>query len=367
MQRPPPRPAALWGLAAALLVALGWLLARLVWLWLYFGLFFFLLAAILGGSVLFRFLRETRPWPAARLARWSTSLALTATASVIGWEYRYIRGTIGDAPLFADARNALIAADQPHTRASDAATQAFRDKLRSDYPPGGVPGYIRWVCASGRMELSIGDLGLGGREFRSNVTVDHRGLGWLFRTAVALAFLWLGLWWSMWDLRLPAPRVNLIDPEEAEELEQAERREMGDPCHFVFDHTADIGIEAHARDWPGALEESARGLMACIGYLVSPAGGRGELRRIDLQAATREDLLHDWLAELLFCFETARLMPVRFKFRRADEQRIVADVHFRPVDPDNSRFRREVKAVTYHGIEVSEEKRKMVVRVIVDI
>src|ERR1043166_751699 len=62
------------------LAILGWLLARLVWLYYFFGLFFFLVAGLLVGAIGFRIARSARPMAKSRLLRGIISIALCSTA-----------------------------------------------------------------------------------------------------------------------------------------------------------------------------------------------------------------------------------------------------------------------------------------------
>src|SRR5258708_35674016 len=95
------------------LAMLGWLLARLVWLYYFFGLFFFLVAGLLVGAIGFRIARSARPMAKTRLLRGSISIVLCRTAITIVWEYRHFCSTVGQPPHFADARNAAIASGKP--------------------------------------------------------------------------------------------------------------------------------------------------------------------------------------------------------------------------------------------------------------
>ncbi len=350
-----------------ILFLFGALLGRLVFLYFYFGLFFYLLAALLCGAVVFQIMRPRRPLSRATIAAMTIVLSMVAWTGSVFWEYRFRAERIGEWPRFAAARAAMVNAERPFAIVADLAADAFRRRLRSDYAPGGMLGYIRWASAGGRMKLSLGDLDLGGELFEDDVSVPHRGVGWIIRAGVSAALLAAGLWWQLTSLRAASPVNNLIDPEEAEILNQEERREYGEPYHGTFEHTADIGIEARAKDWPGLLEQCARGLLSCIGYLVPDSADRGVSERIRLSADSREDLLHDWLSELLYRFEIEPRAIGRMTLHRADDHAIDAEIVFRRLDTKKTRFHREVKAVTYHGLEIKHERKSWTARVIVDI
>jgi len=67
------------------------------------------------------------------------------------------------------------------------------------------------------------------------------------------------------------------------------------------------------------------------------------------------ELLVCWLQELLYRFETERLVPLRFEFAEAAPSGIRARVGFGRFDPKRHRASTEVKAVTYHELAVREE------------
>ena len=72
------------------------------------------------------------------------------------------------------------------------------------------------------------------------------------------------------------------------------------PFRF-FDHTADVGLELRAPTLPALFEEAALALSAVLSR-----SGRVEPRRhvsVSLTASSLEQLLVDWLAELLGWFD----------------------------------------------------------------
>jgi hypothetical protein len=198
-------------LSLGLLAVLGFLLARLIWLPFYFGLFFFLVAGLLAGALSFRIARAARPIPRLRILRGIAWLAAVAMAITLCWEYQHVAGTIGDPPKFQEARNAAVKAGRPAACIRDIASEEFRKALRKTYPPGGPIGYVRWAVSSGEMEISVeGTKDVG--------AVDQRGTAWLVRTVIGLLLMAAGLYASFESLRSPYPISNILPPgEEYEE------------------------------------------------------------------------------------------------------------------------------------------------------
>jgi SHS2 domain-containing protein len=139
----------------------------------------------------------------------------------------------------------------------------------------------------------------------------------------------------------------------------------------VFDHTADVGLEVRAESLADLLATAARAVFDQVLEDWPEAAEVQEDLRFEISDPLEEvharspmatpggdlgELLVVWLQELLYRFETRRLVPLSFDFapaRRRGEVR--ARVGFGRFDPGRHRARLEVKAVTYHGLQVREE------------
>jgi SHS2 domain-containing protein len=79
-----------------------------------------------------------------------------------------------------------------------------------------------------------------------------------------------------------------------------------------------------------------------------------------------DHLLIDWLNELLFLFDTQRLLldSIRVTVRGAQ---LTATACARPVDQKHDRMLHEVKAITYHGLRVERTSDGWLAEVILDI
>jgi len=223
--KPPPVAAAEWtaqrrqtwymalGVSLFLLAPLDWLLARLLWLPMYFGLFFFLIAGLLVGGVAFRMARSARPMTRTRIIVGILPVAFASMCITIILEYRHIASNTGAPPAFGAAWSAQSKDSDSVGDIRAEAAKAFRSHLADKFPPGGVVGYARWAVDSGEMRITA--LGLS-----ETVTIAHQGLRWPIRTLAAFVLLLLGLWLSFESLRSPSPVSNIIaEGEEYEELE----------------------------------------------------------------------------------------------------------------------------------------------------
>lgn len=133
-----------------------------------------------------------------------------------------------------------------------------------------------------------------------------------------------------------------------------------------FDHTADLGLRVTAPDLDGLFADAARGLFAMI---VERLPDREGGREVELEVpGNRADwLLFDWLNELLYRFESERVLFGDFHVE-VGEQGLTATALALPFDPERQRTLHEVKAITYHGLRVERAPRGgWLAEVVVDI
>jgi hypothetical protein len=195
------------GIAALVLALLGYLLARLIMLPFLLGLFFYLIAGMIAGALAFRRARHARPVRGRTILVGCIVVAMLAAALINLYEYEYIVQTIGAEPRFAEARNEAMSAGRPSREVTAQAGEAFRARLHSDFSPGGMIGYDRWMAAGGRMNLSVGT-------YTEGVSVQHGGVLWPIRTAVGAILIAIGLWFSFEALRCPTAVSNILLPGE---------------------------------------------------------------------------------------------------------------------------------------------------------
>jgi SHS2 domain-containing protein len=133
----------------------------------------------------------------------------------------------------------------------------------------------------------------------------------------------------------------------------------------TFEHTADIGIRVRATELNGLFEDAARGLFAVL--VANPDAVR-PVQEVSfrIEAQRLDDLLFDWLAELLFVFETRRLLLGEFHVE-VQGDRLEATARGEPIDPQRHQLDMEVKAITYHGLKVERDGDGWLAEVIVDL
>jgi SHS2 domain-containing protein len=132
----------------------------------------------------------------------------------------------------------------------------------------------------------------------------------------------------------------------------------------VIEHTADIGIIARGSDLAVLFSNAASGMLS---LLTDVDTLRQDItREIRLEARDAETLLVEWLNELLYIMDTEKLVLCKFDIL-IDENRLEARCAGQEMDPKNHRFRREIKAATYHNLEITERDGQYSVKIIFDI
>jgi len=140
--------------------------------------------------------------------------------------------------------------------------------------------------------------------------------------------------------------------------------------YSVFDHTADLGLEVRGTSFEDLLATSARATfdqMLEDWPAAVDATQEVRVRPMSAFAGDRAELFVEWLQELLFRFETQHLVPMEYEFLEVGPREIRADVGFGRFEPDRHRTRLEIKAVTYHNLEVREDADGWYARFILDI
>lgn len=201
------------GLAACFVVlgALTYILARVVFLPYYMGLFFYQVAGLIAGSVGFRVARPQRPMRRRRLITGAILVAGAAWCVSIVFEYYDRVEGIARESEFYEAKLKAIERGGSAGEVMERVRTGLRDHLRIEFFPGGVIGYVRWVVAGGEMTLTVDDV-------TDTIRIAHRGRAWVLRSIASIALMAVGLYMAFQALVSPTPVTNLLVPgEEAED------------------------------------------------------------------------------------------------------------------------------------------------------
>ncbi len=118
----------------------------------------------------------------------------------------------------------------------------------------------------------------------------------------------------------------------------------------LFEHTADLGLRVTAPTLDALFRDAAEGLFAMIVERV-PHGEPTERLEIRIAGQRLDWLFFDWLNELLYLFESKRVVFSRFEVEVGNAG-LAAVAHAHPFDAENQQALHEVKAITYHRLRV---------------
>ncbi len=130
-------------------------------------------------------------------------------------------------------------------------------------------------------------------------------------------------------------------------------------------HTADLGILVKGRSCKQLFKNAG---MALLEQLIDNVNPIFENRLdISLHGNDLSDLMVKWLSEILYLFEGEKLIVTGISINLIEQNRIHATLSAMKYNERYHEVLREIKAVTYHQIEVKEEKGLWTARVIFDL
>ena len=133
----------------------------------------------------------------------------------------------------------------------------------------------------------------------------------------------------------------------------------------IFNHTADLGIRVEADSFEALLADAATALTS---VLVANPEAIEPAAQVDLTitGTEPENLLLDWLSELLYRFSAGHMLFCQFEITRHDDH-VAARAWGETIDPTRHRLDAEVKAITYHRLKVEPQADGWLAEVIVDL
>ena len=133
----------------------------------------------------------------------------------------------------------------------------------------------------------------------------------------------------------------------------------------ILDHTADIGLLIRGRDLKELFENAGRGFFHLI---TDMRRVRERLeKRVEIGQEPLERLMVDWLNELLYFHDVENLLLKTFKMESVGKGGLKAVVKGESFREGVHVVKTEIKAVTYHQIQVQKEDGLWKARVIFDL
>ncbi len=136
-------------------------------------------------------------------------------------------------------------------------------------------------------------------------------------------------------------------------------------AYEVFEHTADIGLQAYGSTLRELFIHAAQGMES---LLVSPEQvGIQVSRKIVVEGHDIASLLITWLNELIFLFNTAYLIFGEFEIESLAETHLEGRALGEPYDARRHELGCAIKAVTWHEAAVEQTDEGDKARIIFEI
>lgn len=131
--------------------------------------------------------------------------------------------------------------------------------------------------------------------------------------------------------------------------------------------TADAAFEVEANDLNQLFQEAAEATFAIMADLsaIKPKSHKA----IKLSADKIDQLMFDWLSELVYLKDKDKIIFSRFAvdIKKNKEYKLIAKAWGEPIDLTRQDLKADVKAITYHQFKVEQRGDGWYARVVVDI
>jgi SHS2 domain-containing protein len=135
----------------------------------------------------------------------------------------------------------------------------------------------------------------------------------------------------------------------------------------TVEHTGDLAVRLRAPDFPGLVAEGIRALAALL-FEGTPAGDApSRSAAFEASGVDPEDCLVQALSEALHVLQEQDLLPVDVSVEAAGTHAVRVRLEGHRADGRRLRRVEEIKAVTYHGVEIQEQGGSLETIVVFDV
>jgi SHS2 domain-containing protein len=133
----------------------------------------------------------------------------------------------------------------------------------------------------------------------------------------------------------------------------------------TFDHTADLGLEIYGRDEKDLFSNAAFALFDSMTDIENIACE--EKRTVRVEGSDREDLLVNFMRGILSLYHIEGFLTGRFVVKEMDDHSLSGEAEGEPFDLKKHGIKMEIKAVTYHQVQIAPTSDGFMGRVICDV
>lgn len=123
--------------------------------------------------------------------------------------------------------------------------------------------------------------------------------------------------------------------------------------YTIVDHTADLGLRIRGETLERLFENAAHAILNVM--VKAQVLQATETVPVSLNGRDLEDLLVRWLGEVLYWFQGEKKVTVHAQILSLSPRHLEANLDTIPYAPDKHEILCEIKAVTYHQVEISRK------------
>ena len=133
----------------------------------------------------------------------------------------------------------------------------------------------------------------------------------------------------------------------------------------LLNHTADLGIIVHGANLKNLFEVAALSMMHIM--VRAKPSVETEVVKLSVTGEDLADLMVRWLGEILYLLEGEYILVISARIDFISPSQLDATIETVPFDSNLHEILCEIKAVTYHQIEVAEKNDHWEARIIFDL
>ncbi|MFO7558358.1 MAG: archease [Desulfobacterales bacterium] len=132
----------------------------------------------------------------------------------------------------------------------------------------------------------------------------------------------------------------------------------------LIDHTADFGIRVFGRDLETLYENAAYALFDLITDIRRL--GRNHTLHLTIEGEDKIDLMFNWLREILYLWNGREMLVAETSVQIVSETCFQADIRYDQYEKGRHEIRNEIKAVTWHQLDVKKASKGWTGEIIFD-
>ena len=133
----------------------------------------------------------------------------------------------------------------------------------------------------------------------------------------------------------------------------------------LIDHTADVGLHVKGADPVDLFTKAGLALFDVLTDISELQGSHVQKIRID--GDDWPDLMVNWLRELLYLWSGEEKLVYAIEIESLSKTEVAATVMYDEFLPERHQIKNEIKAVTYHQIQVQPVDQGWEARIIFDV